>query len=131
MKKISELNINEYIMLAEEKVGFIGNMEYASTNKYGEYAGQFEILAFEHAAEPHFTYSFWKYEEEETPNGAVLGYFFIRLFDTKFYNNKTIKAEVHAYVQNEEGANSRLFISTKNEDTGKYLKAYQFPILNW
>lgn len=131
MKKTSELNINEYIMLAEEKVGFVGNMEYASTNKYGEYAGLFEILAFEQAAEPHFKYSFWKYEKEDTPDGAVLGYFFIRLFNTKFYNNRVVKVEVRAYVQDKEGTNSRLFVSTKDEDTGKNLKAYQFPILNW
>ncbi len=128
MKKTAELNINEYIMLAEEKVGYVGDLRYQRSY---EKSGEFEILAFEQAKEPHFTYTYNWLEEADTPDGAVLGYFFIKLTDTKFYNNKTMKFEVIAGVQDEKEKNSHLHIRFRNEETGKYLKAYAFPVLNW
>lgn len=129
MMKTNELNINDYIKLAEEKIGYVGELRFQSKNN--EYAGKFEILGFEPNENPQFTYSHWSYEEDDTPDGARLGYFTIKLTDTKFYNNKIMKFKVNAYVQSREGRDNRLFISTKNEVTGKYLKAYEFPILNW
>ena len=133
MKKTNELNINEYVMLAQEKVGYIGEIEFQSPASYRkcENPGQFEILAFEQHENPHFEYKFWKHEKDDTPDGAVVGYYFIKFIDTKFYNNKVMKFKVSAYVQDDKGTNSRLYIWNNNEETGKWLKAYQFPILNW
>lgn len=132
MKKTNELDINYYVELAKREVGSVHDLEFQSMSKYGEKAGTFEILEFEEV-EPKFTYSYWKNKENDTPDGAIIGYFKIKLSDTKFYNGKTFRFEVKAYVQSSDTGevNDRLFISNKNADTGKWLKAYDFPILNW
>ena len=129
MKKTNELNINHYVELAKSKVGLVGDLEFQS--RRDGFAGHYEILEFEEHEEPHFNFSVWWLEEDDTPNGAKVGYYIIKLTDTKFYNNKTIKCEVHAYVQDDEGLREDLYISTKNEYTGKYLKAYTFPIIDF
>lgn len=131
MKKTSELNINEYIMLAEEKVGHVGELEFQTFSKRYEDAGNFEILAFVQAEDPHFTYRHKLIEEADTPDGAELGHFIIKFTDTEFYNNKIMKFKVTACVQTEDGQNSWLYIYNINAETGKKLKAYKFPMLNW
>jgi hypothetical protein len=132
MKKATELDINYYVKLAKDKVGHIGNLTFETFSRQGEIAGKFEILDFEASEPPHFTFNYWMHERDNTPDGAVLGTYTIKLTETKFYNGKTIKVEVRAYVQDGDGKqNDHLFISTYNLLTGKRLKAYHFPILNW
>lgn len=132
LKKTNELNINDFIKLAEDNVGLIGDLEFETQSRQGEIAGTFEILGFEKSENPKFTYTVHWLEDDETPNGADLGVYTIKLTNTKFYNGKTFRFKVTAYVQDEDrGTNEMLHISTLNEDTGKYLKAYCFPILNW
>ena len=128
MYKTNELDINYFVQLAKEKVGYIGDLEFQSFKN--EKAGKFEILNFEKVEDPTFTFSYWRFKEADTPNGAILGTYTIKLTDTKFYNGKTFEFEVHAYVQNENGLIDMLFINNVNLETGKQLKAYKFPLLN-
>lgn len=133
-----ELNINEFIKYAESHVGEVHELEYQTFSKRDQYAGKYEIISFEPSDDPHFTFNYWKYKEDDTPSGAELGYYYIRIFDSKFYNGKTIKAKVTAYVQTEERMNTgnwfktkALFINNANEETGKRLKAYAFGIIDF
>lgn len=129
MLKTNELDINYFVKLAEAKEGFIGDLEFQSNR--ADAAGKFEIIKFEKLEEPKFRYSFWRYAEEDTPNRADVGIYTVKLSGTKFYNGRVLKFKVSAYVQDEDGVNDRLYISNTNEATGKTLRAYQFPILNW
>ena len=128
LKKTNELDINYFIKLAENEVGKTYDLEFQSFRL--EKAGKFTILSFEEN-EPQFKFKYWKHKDDDTPDGADLGYYRVRLYGTKFYNGKEIRVRVSAYVQNEQrGINDMLFINNYNEDTGKCLKAYKFPIIN-
>lgn len=133
--KENELNINEFVKYAENHVGETHELKFQS--KRGEYAGKYEILNFE-AYEPHFTYRYWSCEGEKEPDGAKLGFYTIKITDSKFYNGKTIKVAVHAYVQECDDMRTddwyktkQLYISNINEATGKTLRAYEFGIIDW
>ena len=49
----------------------------------------------------------------------------------QFYNGKTIRVPVSAYVQSDDKITKALFINNVNLDTGKTLKAYKFGILDF
>ena len=99
-------------------------------SRSGEIAGKFEIIDFVED-NAHFDYGFWKHEENETPDTAKLGYYVVKITETKFYNGKTIRVPVSAYVQDEKGITKALFINNVNLDTGKALKAYEFGIIDF
>ena len=129
MKTTSELDINYYVNLASEKVGYVGNLRFQTTKNYLEKAGTFEILDFTPYEKPSFYFCSNCYRENDTPTGADLGVYRIRITDSKFYNGKTIRFKVVADVQSKKGMSDDLFIIEINEDTGKRLKAYTFPVL--
>ena len=54
MKKSTELDINYYVNLAAEKVGYIGDLEFKTFSKRSEKAGTFEILEFTPYENPNF-----------------------------------------------------------------------------
>lgn len=128
MKKTEELDINYYVELAKREIGKTHDVKYESD--YRKKAGEFTVLSFEEE-NPAFTYNWIQHKEDDTPDGAELGYYRVRINNTKFYNGKEIRVRVKAYVQDYKGLNDHLFISTKDENTGKWLRAYTFPILNW
>lgn len=130
MFKINELDINYFVKLAESHVGEIHDLGYETDSKRGEIAGKFEILEFT-PDNPHFGYSFWRYKKDQTPNNAELGYYLVKITESKFYNGKTIRVPVSAYVQEEKGITKALFIDTLNLDTGKRLRAYSFEIIDF
>lgn len=130
MKHISELDINYFVELARSHVGEIHDLEFQSMNKCGEIAGKYEIVDFEEN-NPRFEYEFWKNEENETPDTAKLGYYLVKITETKFYNGKTIRVPVSAYVQDKKGITKALYIYNINADTGKALKAYEFGIIDF
>lgn len=134
--KTAELDINEFVRFAESHVGETHDLEYQTFSKRGEPAGKYEIIGFEPLDNPHFEYRYWKHAENDTPDNAELGYYYIKISDSKFYNGKTIKARVVAYVQTEDKDGNyyktkALYIYNVNEETGKGLKAYQFGILDF
>lgn len=130
MFKINELDINYFVELAESHVGEIHALEYETPSKRDQDAGKFEILDFT-PVNPHFGYTFWKYEEDQTPNTAKLGYYLVKITESKFYNGKTIRVPVTAYVQSDDKITKALYIDTENLDTGKRLRAYSFGILDF
>lgn len=130
MFKINELDINYFVKLAESHVGEIHELKYQSDSKYGEIAGKVEILEFT-PDNPHFDYNFWRHEEDQTPDTAKLGYYLVKITESKFYNGKTIRVPVSAYVQDEKGITKALYINNVNSDTGKQLRAYKFGILDF
>ena len=128
MLKTNELDINYFVELAKNHVGEIHDLEYQSFR--AERAGKYEILEFT-PDNPHFKYSYWRYLEEDTPNDADLGYYLVKITESKFYNGKTIRVPVSAYVQSDDKITKALFINNVNLDTGKTLKAYKFGILDF
>lgn len=130
MFKINELDINYFVKLAESHVGEIHDLKYQSDSKYGEIAGKFEILEFV-PDNPRFDYSHWTTRENETPDHAELGYYLVKITESKFYNGKTIRVPVSAYVQEHDKITKALFINNVNLDTGKGLRAYSFGILDF
>ena len=128
MFKINELDINYFVKLAESHVGEIHDLEFQSFRT--DYAGKYEIIEFT-PENPHFDYHFWRNREDETPDTAVLGYYLVKITESKFYNGKTIRVPVSAYVQDDDKITKALFISNLNLDTGKCLKAYKFGILDF
>lgn len=136
MFTIDQLNINDYIEYAKSHVGEVHDLQFQTLSKRAQAAGKFEILDFVESENPHFDYSFWRFKEAQTPDEADLGYYFVKMIDTKFYNNKIIKVPVIAYVQHCDGASEcfktkALFISHVNAETNKTLKAYSFGILDF
>lgn len=130
MLKINELDINYFVALAKSHIGEIHDVEFQSMSRCGEIAGKFEIIDFVED-NAHFGYEFWKNEENETPDTAELGYYVVKITETKFYNGKTIRVPVSAYVQDETGITKALYIGNINLDTGKALKAYEFGIIDF
>lgn len=135
---IDELDINEYVGFAASHVGETRELEFQTFSKRGEAAGKYEILDFEKDENPRFTYHYWRHEENRTPDSAVLGWYKIRLTETKYYNGKTFWFPVTAYVQDEykpEGDHARktrdLFINNAPRETNKRLKAYEFGIIDF
>lgn len=131
MINIKDLDINYFMELAKNHVGEVHNLEFQTFSKRDQYAGKYEILDFIPAEEPKFDYSHWSYEEDQTPNEADLGYYMIKISDSKFYNGKTIKVHVTAYVQDDKGITKALYIWNVDENTGKRLKAYEFGIIDY
>jgi hypothetical protein len=128
MFKINELDINYFVKLAESHVGEIHNLKFQSYR--ADYAGKYEILEFV-PDNPHFDYNYWMSREDETPDTAKLGYYLVKITESKFYNGKTIRVPVSAYVQEDDKITNALYIGHVNLDTGKSLKAYQFGILDF
>lgn len=133
----SELDINEFMGYAAEHIGEVHELQFQSFSKRSEYAGKFEILDFEKAENPQFTYDYWKYRDEKTPSGADIGYYKIRITDSKFYSGKTFWFPVSAYLQYQDPNTGKvykskeLFISNAPRETNKRLKAYEFGIIDW
>lgn len=125
MKKSHELDVNNYANLAAEKVGFIGEIKFQTLSRWFEKAGTYEILDFTPYEKPSFTFNHWRYREDDTPTGIDLGVYTIRITESKFYNGKTIRVKVSAFLTDDS-----LYIWNYNVDTGKSLKAYRFPFVN-
>ena len=139
MFKTNELDINYFVELAKSHVGEIHDLEFQTHSKRGEAAGKYEILSFTEE-NPHFTMHYFRNKGDDTPDGADLGYYTIRITESKFYNGKVIRVPVQAYVQAKDRINladgeyhitKALFINNVNLDTGKSLKAYEFGIIDW
>ena len=126
-----ELDINFYMECAKSHVGEVNNLDFQAFGRRGEPAGQYEILEFIPAEAPAFTYTYKRFEDDQTPDGADLGFYMVRIFNTKFYNGKTFRVPVTAYVQDKGHITKALHVSSVNADTGKALKAYEFPIIDW
>lgn len=128
----SELDIREFIGFAKEHVGEKNTLMFR--NDFDK-SGMYEILDFEEDGDPRFEYHYWRHEEALTPDSAVLGYYKIRLTETKFYNGRTFWFPVSAYVQdNKEGwviKTKALYISSTPRENGKMLRAYSFPIIDF
>lgn len=133
-KKTAELDLQHFIDVAAAQKGQTHDLKFQSASRWGEKAGTFTIEDFE-PEDPHFFYD--RYDRDpasnnDEPTGAKLGSFTIRLNGTKLYKNRVVRCEVHAYVQTKkDGVNDMLCILTMDQIAGKYLKAYDFPILNW
>ena len=139
MKQYTEdmLNINDFIEFAKSHVGETHDVRFQSSSKWGQVAGQYTILDFE-ASDPHFEYSYWKNKDNKTPDGAKLGHYTIRFEGTKFYNGKTLKCPVTAYVQDNDRDDEdnwyitkALHIGNYDIENGKFPKAYCFKILDF
>ena len=128
MLKTNQLDINYFVALAESHVGEVHDLDYQSSRS--DYAGKYEILDFT-PDNPHFTYDHWTNRENDTPDGAKLGYYLVKFSETKFYNGKSIRVPVSAYVQEDDKITKALFINNVNLDTGKTLRAYEFSILDF
>lgn len=126
-----ELDLQYYVNLARKQVGTIHNLQFQSDAKWGQKAGEFEILDFEEKNARWKLNNYYLGMGQEVVAGADLGTFTIRFKNTKFYNGKVMRFHVQAYVQDKNGVNDYLFIRNVNEESGKGLKAYDFPILNW
>lgn len=129
-----ELDINYFVELAKSHVGEIRELAFV---KRCEKAGQYEIVDYI-PAEPRFEY-FAFTEKDKTPTNAFVGYYKVRLINSKFYNGKTFTFPVHAGVQdkyfgekfNEVAKVSKAIrIYTEVVETGKTLKAYEFPTID-
>ena len=135
MKNTQELDLQYYINLAKSKVGYKGELNFQTFSKCDEFAGEFEVLSFKESNEPQFLYpAEWvqkKKHIEDCPNAAELGYFTIKLKNTKIYKNREFTCKVQAYVQNDEGLTDRLYISNEPIELKKRMRCYSFPILNW
>lgn len=125
-----ELDLQYYVNLAKEQVGITHVLWFQSDAKWGQKAGEFEILGFEEKNAGWKLNDFYLKRGQEVITGADLGIFTIQFHDTKFYKEKIMRFKVQAYVQDKNGTNDHLFISTVDEESGKGLKAYRFPILN-
>ncbi len=128
MFKTNELDINYFVALAESHVGEVHKLVFQ--NFRPDPAGKYEILDFT-PDNPHFTYDHWRSLENDTPDGAKLGYYLVKFSKTKFYNGKSIRVPVSAYVQVNNKITKALFIDNVNLDTGKTLRAYDFSILDY
>lgn len=128
MLKTNELDINYFVALAESHVGEVHDLDYQSFRT--EPAGKYEILGFT-PVNPEFTYNHWWNRENDEPDGAKLGYYLVKFSGTKFYNGKSIRVPVSAYVQEDDKITKALFINNVNLDTGKTLRAYEFSILDF
>lgn len=135
---VDDLNINDYLKYAEDHVGETHDLVFQTASKRGEVAGTYTIIKFEASENPHFGYHYWKYEEAKIPQVAELGYYYIKFEGSKFYNGKTIKCPVSAYVQSDYDGKpvkcyktKALFINNVNADTNKRLKAYEFEIIDF
>lgn len=131
-----ELDTNEFAEYAAQHIGETHNLEFQGNRKIGEIAGKYEILDFEKLDNPKFIYYYWKHEEEGTPDGLNVGFYKIRLTDTKYYNGKTFWFPVTAYVQDtyrreEVSKTKALHILNAPRETGKTLKAYEFGIIDY
>lgn len=126
MLKTNELDINYFVALAESHVGEVHDLDYQSFRT--EPAGKYEILSFT-PINPEFTFTPW--HEDDEPTGAKLGYYLVKFSGTKFYNGKSIRVPVSAYVQEDDKITKALFINNVNLDTGKTLRAYEFSILDF
>ena len=126
-----ELDLQYYVNLARKQVGTIHDLQFQSDAKWGQKAGEFEILDFEEKNARWKLNNYYLGMGQEVVAGADLGTFTIRFKNTKFYNGKVMRFHVQAYVQDKNGVNDHLFIRNVNEESGKGLKAYDFPILNW
>ena len=126
-----ELDLQYYVNLARKQVGTIHDLRFQSNAKCRQKAGEFEILDFEEKNARWELNDYYLRIGQEIITGADLGTFTIRFKNTKFYNGKVMRFHVQAYVQDKNGVNDHLFICNINEESGKGLKAYEFPILNW
>lgn len=131
MKHISDINISEWMEIAQSNVGNTFDLGFQTLSKYGEVAGQFEILSFQPDEDPKFKYTYWKHEEQQTPDGLELGVYEIKLLNTKQNNGKIFHFKVSAFFSELGGHyNESIYISTKRLEDNKYLKAYEFGFLN-
>ena len=133
---VEQLDITEYIKYAESHIGETHELKYESASKWTETAGNFTITGFEASENPHFGFSWSGSAKDNTPDTAELGFYYIKFEGSKWYNGKTIKCPVSAYVQtrsrdnlNEWCKTKALYIHTENAETGKRLKAYNFGII--
>ena len=134
MLKVDELDINEYIGYAAAHVGEVGDLEYQTFRNRNEAAGKYEILDFEVDENPRFGYNYWMHERDKTPTVAILGWYKIRLFNTKYYNGKTFWFPVTAYVQSYWSGDvyKTKSLHINNAPRGRNtLRAYQFDILDY
>jgi hypothetical protein len=134
---IDNLDINDFVAYAKSHVGETRELEYQTCSMYGEKAGEYTIVRFEASDDPRFTYRYRSDEEDRIPTGAELGYYYIKFSGSKWYNGKTIKCPVSAYVQDIDRKTGEcfktkaLYVNTINMETGKRLKAYSFGIIDW
>ena len=126
-----ELDLQYYVNLARKQIGKTYDLRFQSDAKCRQKAGEFEILDFEEKNARWELNDYYLRIGQEIITGADLGTFTIRFKNTKFYNGKVMRFHVQAYVQDKNGVNDHLFIGDVNEESGKGLKAYRFPILNW
>lgn len=126
-----ELNLQYYIDLAAKQVGKTHELRFQNRAKRSQKAGEFEILGFEEKNAGWKLNDFYLERGQEVITGADLGTFTIQIHDTKFYREKIMRFKVQAYVQDKNGINDHLFVSTVDEESGRRMKAYMFPILNW
>jgi hypothetical protein len=131
MKNAKDLDLNYYLGLAAAKVGYKGKLQFQTMSRWGEAAGDFEILDFKPYPDAQFTFTFWKAKQDQTPDGAKLGTYTIKLSNSKFYSGRIFECYVSAYVQNDDGLNDQLYVDNQDVNTKKRMKAYEFPILNW
>lgn len=131
----TELDIHDFVEYAKAHVGEKHALEFQDYKKGDQIAGYFEILDFEQDSNPEFVFHHWRSEEENTPDGARVGCYRVRLTGTKFYNGKTFTVPVTAYVQHERAGyvfkTKALFVSNVPNETGKRMKAYSFGILDF
>ena len=135
MFKAEELDINYFVDLAASHVGEVHTVGFQTMAKYGEEAGKFEILEYIEE-DPHFTFRYWLNRDNNTPDGAKLGYYRVKLTGTKFYNGKIFRVPVSASVQGSKKEDEgkilkEIFVESKNADTGKWLKAYEFGFIDF
>ncbi|MGN0950117.1 MAG: hypothetical protein ACI4OH_05170 [Mitsuokella sp.] len=131
----SELNLEDYLNSAREKVGKTYPLEYLSRSKQGQKAGEFEILAFEEKNAHWFyndVFDHWDGEKNyyiEVVHGAKLGFYTIKFHNTKFYKEKTMRFPVWGFVES-RGKGDFLRIWANIDGTDKRLRAYDFPSLD-
>ena len=130
LKKREEHNVNEWLEFAKSLVGTTKELKFNAQAKYLETAGQYEILSFEPYENPQFTFDWFKYEEEDTPNNLTLGVYEIKIKNTKKYNDKVFHFPVSAYFSDyNKEYHEYLSISEKKIEDNKYLQAYRFSFI--
>ena len=134
----SELNIRDYVEYAKSHVGEVHDVLYMNNHVT---AGHYEIIDFIESDEPKLVYNTeWAYDykkHEQVPTAADVGYYIIRFIDTKYYKNRTLTFKITVSVQgrdwgtNEIYKTKAIFVSTKAEETQKWLKAYRFDCIDF
>lgn len=127
MKKTSEINVQEWTKKASDVVGTVRNLDFQTSTKFGEIAGQYEILSFTPCENQKFTFSHWTQEKNDTPSGLELGFYKIKFHNTKKYNGKEFTFMVKAFFSEKMG--DSLYISTKKEEDEKGLLSYKFGFI--